>query len=241
MERTVRALSEYLDLSREFEAAHLRVVATSAVREASNTAFFLDRVRKVTGIQVEVISGMEEARLNYLGACHAVNPSGRGIVLDIGGGSTEFTYPLPGEGASRLGCQSIHIGAVRLTEQPRLLSEIIRPMKDILDEIKSLSRWAMIGVGGTITSLAAVDQILDPYDSDRVQGYRLSKDAVERIMFCLAAKNSEERKKVPGLMPERADIIVAGTTILWSILSYLDRPVITVSEADILHGIILEI
>ena len=114
-------------------------------------------------------------------------------------------------------------------------------MKDILDEIKSLSRWAMIGVGGTITSLAAVDQILDPYDSDRVQGYRLSKDAVERIMFCLAAKNSEERKKVPGLMPERADIIVAGTTILWSILSYLDRPVITVSEADILHGIILEI
>ena len=97
----------------------------------------------------------------------------------------------------------------------------------------------LIGVGGTITTLAAVDQALPVYDPERVHGYRLSRTAVERILFFLATKTNQERKQISGLQPERADIIVAGTTILWAILGSLEAEEITVSEADILDGIIL--
>ncbi len=244
MERTIAALQEYLDLIKEYEVAHLRVVATSAVREAANAAFFVVRVREMTGITVDVISGVEEARLNYIGACDAVGSKGTGVVLDVGGGSTEFTYPIQKSvqesGVSALSCCSIPLGAVRLTEQPRLLSEIIGPMKDVLDKIKRLPHLNLVGVGGTITTLAAIDQVMQIYEPERIQGYLLSRKAVERIMFSLAVKNSEERKRVSGLLPERADIIIAGTTILWSVLAYLNVPEITVSEADILYGIIQE-
>jgi exopolyphosphatase/guanosine-5'-triphosphate,3'-diphosphate pyrophosphatase len=240
MERTIAALQEYLELIREYEVAHLRVVATSAVREAANAAFFVVLVREMTGITVDVISGAEEARLNYTGACGAVDFKRTGVVIDIGGGSTEFTCPIQESGVSALSCCSIPLGAVRLTEQPRLLSEIIGPMKDVLDKIKGLPHLNLVGVGGTITTLAAVDQGLQIYDPECIQGYFLSKEAVERIMLSLAVKDSEERKKVPGLPPERADIIIAGTTILWSALAYLGAQEITVSEADLLHGMILE-
>ena len=237
MERTITALKGYLALIREFEVARLRVVATSAVREAANAALFLNNVREMTGLLIDIISGPEEARLNYIGACHAVDSEDTGIVIDIGGGSTEFTYPIQ-EG--ELSCSSIPLGAVRLTEQPRLLSEILSPMKGVLDKIRGLHHPTLIGVGGTITALAAVDQALHVYDPERIQGYFLSKKSVERIMFSLAVKNSEERKKVPGLLPERADIIIAGTTVLWTVLTYLCAPGITVSDADLLQGIILE-
>lgn len=240
MERTISVLREYHDLIREFKVGQYRVVATSAVREAANAAFFIDHAQIKTGMKIDVISGAEEARLNYLGVCHAVSPQGTGIIIDIGGGSTEFTY-LNKNGGTKLCCRSIPLGAVRLTEHPRLLTEILLPMKDILDEIKQLHQPAYIGVGGTITTLAAVSEGLEVYDPELVQGYSLSKDKVERIMFFLAAKNSEERKNVPGLQPERADIIVAGITILWSILCYLDAHCLVVSEADLLHGIILEL
>lgn len=241
MERTIAALQEFLDLIREFEVGQLRVVATSAVREAANAAVFLVRVRETTGLPVDAISGAEEARLNYIGACAVVSSQGTGVVIDIGGGSTEFAYPIRERGITRLKYYSIPLGAVRLTEQPRLLSDVVGPMRDVLNKIKGLSHPRLIGVGGTITSLAAVDQELKVYRPESIQNYLLSQKAVERIMFSLAVKNSEERKKVPGLQPERADIIIAGTTILWAVLVYLEAPEITVSEADLLHGIIREL
>jgi exopolyphosphatase/guanosine-5'-triphosphate,3'-diphosphate pyrophosphatase len=239
MERTINVLQEYLKLIKQFKVDRYRVVATSAVREAANAAFFLDQACRSTGMDIQIISGAEEARLNYLGACHSVSPQGTGLIIDIGGGSTEFTY-LPHKGSLELCCHSIPLGAVRLTEQPCLLSEILLPMKDVLDEIKLLPDPFFIGVGGTITTIAAVCQELEVYDPQSVHGYTLTEHDVERIMFFLAAKNNEERKKVPGLQPERADIIVAGVTILWAILRYLEAGTLVVSEADLLYGIILE-
>ena len=240
IERTINVLQEYHKLIKQFNVDRYRVVATSAVREAANAAFFLDQACRSTGMDIEIISGSEEARLNYLGVCHSVFPQGTGLIIDIGGGSTEFTY-LPQKGSlDELRCHSIPLGAVRLTEQPRLLSELLLPMKDVLDEIKLLPAPFFIGVGGTITTIAAVCQELELYDPQLVHGYTLSKDDVERIMFFLAAKNNEERKKVPGLQPERADIIVAGVTILWAIMGYLEARTLVVSEADLLYGIVLE-
>lgn len=236
--RTICALREFLFLAADYGVSEIRAVATSAVREAANSTVFLERVRAETGLEVAVISGQEEARLNYQGACHDLPPGKRGVVVDIGGGSTEITFPVGSGPEPALSCHSVPLGAVRLTEHPLLLSEILAYLKEPLDEIKG--RRTLIGVGGTITTLASVDQTLASYQPGLIQGYRLSKTAVERIMFSLAAKNSGERKKVQGLQPERADIIVAGTTILWAILCYLKAPGITVSEADLLYSLILE-
>jgi exopolyphosphatase/guanosine-5'-triphosphate,3'-diphosphate pyrophosphatase len=234
--RTITALKEYLALIREFEVVHLRVVATSAVREAANAAFFLDQARNETGLAIDIISGREEAYLTYIGACQSIAAEGTAVVIDIGGGSTEFTYSIQDE----LSCYSIPLGAVRLTEEPCLLSEILGAAKEILNRIKKIPCPVLIGVGGTITSLAAVDLALEVYEAERIQGHILTRKGVERIMFSLAVKNNEERKSVLGLQPERADIIVAGTTILWSILTYLNAPGVRVSDADLLYGIIQE-
>jgi len=233
--RTICALKEFLSLAAKYGVSAIRAVATSAVREAVNSAHFLEQVRDETGLDVAVISGEEEARLNYRGACCGLPPEEKRAVIDIGGGSTEITFPTE----LVLSCRSVPLGAVRLTEHPQLLSEILAPLKEPLGEIRGY-REALIGVGGTITTLAAVDQALAAYEPSLIQGHHLSRAAVERIMFLLAAKNNEERKKVRGLQPERADIIVAGTTILWAILCYLHAPGITVSEADLLYGLILE-
>jgi exopolyphosphatase/guanosine-5'-triphosphate,3'-diphosphate pyrophosphatase len=150
--RTITALKEYLALIREFEVVHLRVVATSAVREAANAAFFLDQARNETGLAIDIISGREEAYLTYIGACQSIAAEGTAVVIDIGGGSTEFTYSIQDE----LSCYSIPLGAVRLTEEPCLLSEILGTAKEILNRIKKIPCPVLIGVGGTITSLAAV-------------------------------------------------------------------------------------
>ncbi len=238
--RTLRVLREYRGLLEEHGVEAWRVVATSAVREAANGDEFVARVLEETGLRVDVISGEEEAYLSYIGACSALPGAEEAVVVDIGGGSTEFTYSRGECGGDPLVCRSIPVGAVRLKEKPLLLDGILEPLRATLDELRGL-RKPLVGVGGTVTTLAAVDQMLETYDWRRVHGYRLERDAVERILFLLAAKTTEERKGVPGLQPERADIIVAGTTILWAILGYLGAPDITVSEADILYGIILEL
>ena len=237
--RTLQALQEFNMLIQNYRVSQVRTVATSAAREASNAAFFIDQVQLQTGLLVDVISGEEEARLSYMGACRALPGVHRGTVVDIGGGSTEITFPSGAKRQEILASHSIPLGAVRLTEQPLLLPEILAKFKPALDELKAAGQVSLIGVGGTITTLAAVDQALQVYDPERIHGYRLSRAAVERILFFLAAKTNEERKQIAGLQPERADIIVAGVTMLWAILSFLQAEQITVSEADILDGIIL--
>lgn len=237
--RTLQALQEFNILIHNYGSSQVRTVATSAAREASNAAFFVDQVQLQTGLLVDVISGEEEAQLSYMGACRALPGVCRGTVVDIGGGSTEITFPSVAKRQEILTSHSIPLGAVRLTEQPLSLPEILAKFKPALDELKAAGRVSLVGVGGTITALAAMDQALQVYDPERIHGYRLSRAAVERILFFLAAKTNEERKQIAGLQPERADIIVAGVTILWAILGFLQAKQIAVSEADILDGIIL--
>jgi exopolyphosphatase/guanosine-5'-triphosphate,3'-diphosphate pyrophosphatase len=249
--RTLQALQEFSSLLRLHGVRHVRAVATSAVREAPNAELFVKQVISQTGLPVEVISGEEEAYLSYVGACQSLPGVKQGTVVDIGGGSTEFTFPSAPAPVEQLGhpqssghngtltSRSIPLGAVRLTERPLLLSEILAKLKLALDELHIEKPIPLIGVGGTITTLAAVDQALQVYDPERVHGYQLTRASVERILFLLAAKTNQERKQIYGLQPERADIIVAGTTILWAILGSLEAEQITVSEADLLDGIIL--
>lgn len=237
--RTLQSLQEFNSIIQARRVRRLRAVATSAVREAANAGFFIEQVRSETGIAVEVITGEEEACLSYIGACTSLPGVRGGAVVDIGGGSTELTWR-PGAGRPGLPVShSVPVGAVRLTEQPMLLSGILSRLKPALEGLGKAGPAPLIGVGGAVTTLAAIDQGLAVYDPERAHGYRLSRTAVERILFFLSAKTNGERKQVPGLQPERADIIVGGATILWAILGFLQAEQVTVSEADILDGIIL--
>ncbi len=237
MERTVQAVRVFKQTALNLGVEKVVAAATSAVRDASNQSEFMELVEKRAGLQLRVLSGEEEAALSYRGVLAGlVAPPHSTVVLDIGGGSTELTWQQSGG----LRLVSVNAGAVRMTETgvgEEEISELLRPA---LEEIKSLSLKNLVGVGGTVTTLAAIDQRLAVYDPERVHGYCLSAGSVERILNMLKDMDIKERKKVPGMQPERADIIVAGIFILKTVLNGLDLSWMYVSECDMLYGLLLE-
>ncbi|KKM10919.1 hypothetical protein SY88_11130 [Clostridiales bacterium PH28_bin88] len=237
MNRTFKALTGFQETMGKYPLEGLDVVATSAVRDAKNGTGFAAQASHVLGVPVRVISGGEEARLSYRGAVTATGADGDPVVVDIGGGSTEIIYRL------RTGEFMFHsndVGAVRCTENGHSEEDILKVLRPDINRIRELPEVFLIGVGGSITTLAALEQEMVTYNPDAVHGYLLPYQAVVRWKTALSSMPLEERKRVPGLQPGRADIIVAGITILLVILKYLDAPGLTVSEADILHGMVLE-
>lgn len=236
LERTAAALSDFVKVIKGYGASKVGAAATSAAREASNADFFLSAVKEKAGLNVEVISAAEEARLSYLGAVNSINfVKAKPVVVDIGGGSTEIIYYKDRE----LKDASIDVGAVRCTEKKSKPTQIIKELQPVLDDVNSLEDdIKLIGVGGTVTTLAAVHKELEVFDPEKIHNSVLSRDVVEKLFFDLFEMSWEERKRVPGLQPERADIIPAGALILLLILTYLDVDSIIVSEADILYGMI---
>lgn len=239
VERTAAALHEFVKIIKDHKVKKIGAAATSAAREASNADFFLHTVKERTGLEVEIISAAEEARLSYLGAVNSIDTEGASpVVVDIGGGSTEIIYCRGME----LKNTSIDVGSVRCTEKKSKPTQIIKELKPVLDDIISLKDDInLIGVGGTVTTLSAIHKRMEVYDSEKIHNSVLLRDVVEQLFFDLFEMPLEERKKVPGLQPERADIISAGALILLLILTYLDINSIIVSEADILHGIIKDL
>jgi exopolyphosphatase/guanosine-5'-triphosphate,3'-diphosphate pyrophosphatase len=218
-------------------AAVVVAAATSAVRDAYNKTEFLELVEKRTGLKVRVLSGEEEAAMSYRGVLSGlrVEPDST-LVIDIGGGSTEFIW----KQGERLNLASVNAGAVRLTAAGADEIATYDILRTTLEEVKRSSLESIVGVGGTITTLAAIDQQLALYDPERVQGYILSALSVDRILKMLKDMEVEERRKVPGLQPERADIIVAGVIIVKIIMEKLSLERMFVSECDILYGLALE-
>lgn len=237
VERTVEAVSRFRRLAVDRGAERIVAAATSAVRDAANRDEFLDLVRRRTGLPVRVLSGEEEAALSYRGVLSglAVEPRSTAVV-DVGGGSTELIWTEQG----RLRLISVNVGAVRATVcglDGRAIAAALRPA---LEDVRRSRPETLVGVGGTVTTLAAVDQSLAVYDPERVHGYCLSSGRVKDILERLKGMGLEERKEVPGLQPERADIIVAGIAIVGAVLDGLAVERILVSECDILHGLVLE-
>lgn len=249
MERTIKALECYQNLAREAQVVNLQLVATSAVRDAGNRQEFLEKVACATGLQVEIIPGKEEAKLTYWGAVADLNwPPGNIVVFDLGGGSTEF---IVGDQQGIKLLTSIDVGAVRMTEaylhsNPVLEKEylamqehISKELKEVLDQIKEYQPKLLLGVGGTATSLAAMDQQLNPYDSSKVHGYSVARTGVNKLINKLQELNVEERAaKLPGLHPKRADVILGGAAVVETILEVLHLDSLQVSENDILLGTI---
>jgi exopolyphosphatase / guanosine-5'-triphosphate,3'-diphosphate pyrophosphatase len=243
------AVGEYIEIYEPLEPDVVSVLATSAVRDAENSGAFIAELRERFAMNARILTGDEEARLTYLGAV-AGRPAADGtLVVDIGGGSTEIVV---GCGQDMTFHSSLQVGTVRHTERhiradpptaPELeaLAEDVR--KVIFAELAAAEFFDIgigIAVAGTPTSLAAIEQELDPYDPEKVHGYVLTLDGVQRMYSMLSGKTLEERLKVPGLHPGRAPTIVAGVVILIQVMRAFGLQRIEVSEHDILHGATLE-
>jgi exopolyphosphatase/guanosine-5'-triphosphate,3'-diphosphate pyrophosphatase len=249
IEDVVSAVGEYIKLYEPLEPDVVLALATSAVRDAENSGAFIAELRERFALNARILTGEEEARLTYVGAVAGRAPSDGTLVIDIGGGSTEIVV---GSGREMAFHTSLQLGTVRHTERhirndpptaPELeaLAEDIR--KQLFAELAAADFFEIhtgIAVAGTPTSLAAIDQELDPYDPERVHGYVLSLDAIQHMYSMLSGKSLEERLKVPGLHPGRAPTIVAGVVILIQAMRAFGLQEIEVSEHDILYGVALE-
>ena len=226
-------------------------VLTSAVRDAADGAQFTEEVRRRYGIDARVIAGETEAQLTYLGATaeRAQRAAGPLVVIDIGGGSTEYVV---GDATEVTFHVSTQAGVVRQSERhlhsdpPRheeleALADEVRAI--LAQEVPTEVREAVTGavaVAGTATSCAAIDQQLEPYDPARVEGYRLDEGALELMLARLAEMDLEHRRQVTGLHPDRAPTIVAGIVILLEAMRAFGVDAVEVSEHDILWGVALD-
>ncbi len=248
MVSTLGAVRDFKEKSVSMGVDEVLAVATSAVRDASNGEDLIREIRRL-GIRAWVLDGRQEAELGFVGAALGCD-AGKGCIFlaDIGGGSTEL---VTGTGLRVNNYISLDIGAVRLTERfvrndpvtPAEASEIEYFVMDILAQsAKDITAGdcKMIGIGGTITTLAAMAQGMEHYDSDRVHNFVLTLSEVKCILEKLAVLDIRGKRKIPGLHPGRADIINAGTIILKCLMEHWGFDCITVSEWDGLQGVIYQ-
>jgi exopolyphosphatase/guanosine-5'-triphosphate,3'-diphosphate pyrophosphatase len=249
IEEVCDTVGEYIDAYRSLATDRVVAIATSAVRDAENSSAFMAELRERFALDARILNGDEEARLTYLGAC-ADRPSiDNTLVIDIGGGSTELVIGSHDEVAFHA---SLQAGTVRHTERHLLddppateqLEALAADVRSLLDAELSGEAIAHasegIAVAGTPTSLAAVDQELDPYDPELVHGHRLSLESIQRMCSILSAKPLEQRRRVTGLHPARAPTIVAGVVILIQVMRAFGLTEVEVSEHDILYGAALQ-
>ncbi len=253
MDRTLECLRVFRQEIDVLQPTALGVVATSAVRTASNSSEFLQQAESILGTTPQILSGQQEAELAFKGAVNSLeaNRSNKPwLVVDIGGGSTELSL---GETQCREAI-SLDIGSVRLTEMfiehdPPLpeelaacLSVIQLHLHDAVRDIPALSEpFQMVGVAGTVTTVAAVEMGLQIYDPDRIHHFRLLNSAVEDVFRTLATDALADRMHHPGMHPERADVIVAGLCILAKIMRFFEVAECIVSERDLLDGVALNL
>jgi exopolyphosphatase/guanosine-5'-triphosphate,3'-diphosphate pyrophosphatase len=249
VEDVCAAVAEYIAIYEGLGTERVVAIATSAVRDASNSQMFLAELRERFALDARIVEGTEEARLTYVGACAERPPTPKTLVVDIGGGSTELVI---GDGPEVGFYASLQAGTVRHTErhishdppEPAELEKLADDVRTLIGESLEGADYAQahegIGVAGTPTSLAAIDQRLDPYDPELVHGYRLSLESIQHMCSELASKSLEERLAVPGLHAGRAPTIVAGVVILIGVMRAFGLDQLEVSEHDILYGAALE-
>jgi exopolyphosphatase/guanosine-5'-triphosphate,3'-diphosphate pyrophosphatase len=260
IERTRLVLVEYATAARDLGATAVRMVATSATRDAANRADFEDMVLEVLGQRPDVVPGSEEAALSFLGATASLDAAARAhgsppprppfLVVDIGGGSTEFVL---GDGAGVRAARSVDIGCVRMTERhlhgdPPTAEEIDKAEGDIraaLDEVRTevpvAEAASLVGLAGSVTTVAALALELPAYDPDAIHGSRIAVDAVRAVTADLLAATRERRAAMPVMHPGRVDVIGAGALVLRVLMDEFGMDEVVVSEHDILDGIALRL
>ncbi|WP_127162791.1 phosphatase [Veillonella sp. VA141] len=235
MERGVQALKEIEEVLTDYGATICIGLATSAIRESGNGKDFLEKAKQVCPMEYRVLSGEEEATYGFIGATVYENPDFHYATIDVGGGSTEIAL---GDANHVYFTKSYPAGAVRMQDisregPQRVWEETVR----MWDELPIEGTFGeFIGIGGTATSLAAIDLQMERYDPRRIQGHRMDRGAIEAMILQLRYMSREERLEVKGLQPGRVDIIVPGAEIITSLMDIYQIGSIVVSEADGLEG-----
>ncbi|MGM0548897.1 MAG: Ppx/GppA phosphatase family protein [Bacillota bacterium] len=244
VKRVEAALKKYKNIIEKYEVEKVRIIGTSALRDVNNSNLLAESIEKM-GFKLEIISGEEEAELNYLGA--SSNLEANFLLIDIGGGSTEFIWA----NQNKINFKSLDIGCVRLTERfidspakkvsAKEIENIKKYVENLLkSSLKLKQNFRIKGVGGTITTLAAIKLELTEYLSEKIENLEITKIELEQIISKLTELKLEKRAMIKGLQAKRADIIVAGLIILNSILDYFGSENLVVSDQDLLYGLLKE-
>ncbi len=244
---TLDAIAELTDKARALGARRFVTAATAALRDARNGAEFIEQVRQRTGVSLEMISGQAEAQLNFLAATHGlgIDPAESMLIVDIGGGSTEL---IRCEGGAQPAMVSLQIGSVRLTERfvrhdPPSAAEQAQIYAAVKEQLRPLG-WdsftsrRLVGVAGTVTTVCAVKLGLQTYDHSVVHGHQLSQAEVGEVARRLFSLTIAERRKLPGMIEGRADVICAGAAILDCVTQFFAAPSVTVSDQGVRWGLI---
>ena len=251
LERNLNALKEFADKCIEEKCEKVYCMGTSALRDSKNGQDFVDRAKELTNIDVKIICGEEESNLGFMGVLEGAggDKSNYILVLDIGGGSTEF---IVGNEDGIKFCKSENVGALRMTEKfittdpisdeefSKMSGFIEKTISSTLDKIKGMHVSKLVGIGGAITSLSAMNQQLEVYSMEKVHNSVVTKKDLEKILQNLKKMTLSDKKTIKGLQPKRADIITAGVKILHIVMEKLEIEKIMISEYDNLEGLICQ-
>ena len=241
------AIADMAAEARRDSVTALAAVGTMGLRTARNSPSFLDEVERRSGVRIDVISGEEEGRLAYLAVKSGLGlADGSLVVFDTGGGSTQFTF---GHGSVVDERFSLNVGAVRYTEQfglagvvsaERLGAALGAITADLARLDTARSPDVLVGMGGGVTNIAAVKLGLARYDADVVQGARIERAEVARQIELYRGRPVDERRRVVGLQPERADVILAGACIVKTVMAKLGKDALLVSDHGLRHGLLVD-
>lgn len=247
MERTVSAIAAMVDEARKNNVEEIAAVGTMGMRTARNSQQFIDAVEQRCGVKIEIISGDEEGRLAYIAVKSGLGlAQGSLAIFDTGGGSSQFTF---GHGDAVAERFSVNVGAVRYTEKYSL-SGVVPPdqlqaaLKAIAADLGRLdnrpSPDTLVGMGGAITNMAAVKHSMAKYDPNVIQGSTIERAEVERQIAILCSNSLDDRRKIVGLQPKRADVILAGACIVKTVMEKLGKDQLSVSDRGLRHGLLID-
>jgi exopolyphosphatase/guanosine-5'-triphosphate,3'-diphosphate pyrophosphatase len=251
MRRTIVVVARFAEQARALDAWTTAAVGTAAARDARNGGVFCDAVEEATGLRLDLVPGEREAALMLRGVRHGLGlRNERVLVLDVGGGSSEFVLAT---GTTPEHMVSVRLGVVGLTERflksnPPRTWEVVKlegAIADLLDDLKEkigdVRGRLCAGTAGTVTTLAAIDMGLPEYDARRVDGYRLYRRRLAMLYDWLSRMTLESRRRVPGLEPGRADVIVAGAAIVLQAMEVLGFSELKTSDAGLREGVLLDL
>ena len=251
LERNLKALKDFSDKCVQEKCEKVYCMGTSALRDSKNGQYFVDRAKELTNIDVKIICGQEESNLGFMGVLEGTEGNKKDdiLVMDIGGGSTEF---IVGNEDGIKFSKSENVGALRMTEKfittdpisdeefNNMTKFIEDTISSTLEKLKSMHISKLVGIGGAITSLSAINQQLEIYSMEKVHNGVVTKKELEKILQNLKNMTLNDKKTIKGLQPKRADIITAGVKILHIVMENLEFEEIMISEYDNLEGLICQ-
>jgi exopolyphosphatase/guanosine-5'-triphosphate,3'-diphosphate pyrophosphatase len=249
LERNAQSVANFAAEAKAQGADEIVAVGTMALRTAKNSAAFIARVKELCGVELKVLSGEEEAQNSYVAVMSGIEGAADAdlVTMDTGGGSTEFVFGTAGKIVRKF---SLNVGAVRFTEKylsqmpvaPEKLAEAQAEIKKELSEggVSGPVKF-LVGMGGTVTSMASVKHKMAKYDPDVIQGSTLTLEDINAQIADYAAKTLEQRREIVGLQPKRADVILAGAGIVKAVMELTGASELTVSDRGLRHGLMYEL